>query len=138
PGAPLVGLNVSGLLNYGGYSGKNMFGLKIDYAAMIRTLLAYLIVEKGARVVLVPHVHGTPGRSGDFEGDQRVCSQLYEEMKYKYPGKLFVVQEIRTTPEIKYVIGHCDLFIGSRMHACIAALSLKVPAVALSYTDEFK
>lgn len=138
PGPPLVGLNVSGLLNSGGYSGKNMFGLKIDYPGVIRALLVYLIAEKGARVVLVPHVYGEQGPAGDFESDQRACTQLYEEMKGIYPGKLFVVQGIRTAPEIKFVIGHCDLFIGSRMHACIAALSLEVPAVALSYSDKFK
>src|SRR6266404_970761 len=138
PGTPLIGLNVSGLLNSGGYNGKNMFALKIDYASMIRNLLAYLIAEKGTRVVLVPHVHGEPGPAGDFESDECACTQLYEAMKETYPGKLFVVQGIRTTSEIKYVIGHCDLFIGSRMHACIAALSLEVPAVALSYSDKFR
>jgi colanic acid/amylovoran biosynthesis protein len=135
---PLVGLNVSGLLNSGGYSGSNMFGLKVDYPAMVRRLVEYVISEKGARVLLVPHVHGEPGSSGDLESDERACSQLYEELKAKFPGKLFLVEGIRTTPEIKYVIGCCDLFIGSRMHACIAALSLEVPAIALSYSDKFK
>jgi colanic acid/amylovoran biosynthesis protein len=137
PGAPLIGLNVSGLLASGGYNGKNMFGLKMDYASMIRDLVAYLIAEKGARVVLVPHVHGEPGPAGDLESDEHACTQLYEGMKEKYPGKIFVVRGIRTTPEIKFVIGHCDLFIGSRMHSCIAALSLGIPGIALSYSDKF-
>jgi colanic acid/amylovoran biosynthesis protein len=39
--------------------------------------------------------------------------------------------------EMKYLIGQCDFFIGSRMHACIAALSQGVPAVGLAYSRKF-
>ena len=39
--------------------------------------------------------------------------------------------------ELKWVIGRTDFFIGSRMHACIAALSQSVPAVGLAYSDKF-
>jgi len=39
--------------------------------------------------------------------------------------------------EMKYLIGQCDFFIGSRMHACIAALSQGVPAVGLAYSNKF-
>jgi polysaccharide pyruvyl transferase WcaK-like protein len=38
---------------------------------------------------------------------------------------------------MKYLIGQCDFFIGSRMHACIAALSQGVPAVGLAYSRKF-
>lgn len=40
--------------------------------------------------------------------------------------------------EIKGVIGQCDFFIGSRMHACIAALSQGVPCVGVAYSDKFE
>ena len=36
--------------------------------------------------------------------------------------------------QLKHAISHCDLFIGARTHAVIAALSSGVPAVALSYS----
>jgi polysaccharide pyruvyl transferase WcaK-like protein len=39
--------------------------------------------------------------------------------------------------EIKYLIGQCDFFLGSRMHACIGALSQCVPAVGLAYSGKF-
>ena len=39
--------------------------------------------------------------------------------------------------EIKYIIGLCDFFIGSRMHACIAALSQSIPAVGIAYSKKF-
>ena len=37
----------------------------------------------------------------------------------------------------KAVIGQCDFFIGSRMHACIAALSQGVPCVGVAYSMKF-
>jgi len=40
--------------------------------------------------------------------------------------------------EIKYIIGLCDFFIGSRMHACIAALSQCVPTVGIAYSRKFR
>ena len=39
--------------------------------------------------------------------------------------------------EIKYIIGRCDFFIGSRMHACIGALSQSIPAIGISYSRKF-
>jgi polysaccharide pyruvyl transferase WcaK-like protein len=39
--------------------------------------------------------------------------------------------------EVKWVIGQCNFFIGSRMHACIAAISQCVPAVGLAYSRKF-
>jgi polysaccharide pyruvyl transferase WcaK-like protein len=40
--------------------------------------------------------------------------------------------------EIKGVIGLCDFFIGSRMHACIAALSQGIPTVGVAYSRKFE
>ena len=40
--------------------------------------------------------------------------------------------------EIKGLIGLCHFFIGSRMPACIAALSQGVPAVGIAYSQKFR
>jgi polysaccharide pyruvyl transferase WcaK-like protein len=39
---------------------------------------------------------------------------------------------------MKALIGRCDLFLGSRMHACIAAISQHVPTVGLAYSNKFR
>jgi polysaccharide pyruvyl transferase WcaK-like protein len=39
--------------------------------------------------------------------------------------------------EMKYVIGQCDFFLGSRMHACIGAISQAIPTVGLAYSGKF-
>jgi polysaccharide pyruvyl transferase WcaK-like protein len=128
----LVGFNVSGLLFMGGYTRDNMFGLKVDYVGLVRELIAYLIREKNARVLLVPHVLGEHS-----ESDASVCERLYDTLKEEFPGRIGYVRGWYNQSEIKHVIGQCDFFIGSRMHACIAAVSQNIPAVAIAYSDKF-
>jgi len=132
--SPVVGLNVSGLLFMGGYTQNNMFGLKVDYRKLVYDVIEHLVRQKDATVLLVPHVFGT---KEDAESDSAVCELLYAELKQKYQNRLYVARGNYDQGGIKYIIGRCDLFIGSRMHACIAALSQNVPAVAIAYSNKF-
>ena len=129
-----VGLNVSGLLWMGGYTQNNQFALKTDYRLLVERLIDYLIREKDARVVLIPHVFGEEKGS---ESDQTVCETLYQNLKSRYANKLFLARGKYDQSEIKYIIGLCDFFIGSRMHACIAALSQGIPTVPVAYSKKF-
>ena len=38
------------------------------------------------------------------------------------------------TAQLKYLISHFKIFIGARMHAAIAALSLNIPTITISYS----
>ncbi|HLX43618.1 MAG TPA: polysaccharide pyruvyl transferase family protein [Bryobacteraceae bacterium] len=129
---PLVGLNISGLLYIGGYKRDDAFGFQDKYIKFSYQVIDWFIQEKNARVLLVPHCLGT----GD-ESDSVACERLYEELKAKYPGMLGVVRGRYATAEMKYIIGQCDFFVGSRMHACIAALSQGIPAIAVAYSRKF-
>lgn len=129
---PLVGLNISGLLFMGGYTRDNMFGLRVDYRQFSTDLIELLAEKKGASILLIPHVWGR-----DMESDTGACEQLYEELKNKYPGRLGLLRGQYNQHEIKYVIGKCDFLIGARMHACIAAVSQRIPAVCIAYSDKF-
>ena len=131
---PLAGINISGLLFNGGYTGDNMFGLRADYRSLIRNFIEFFITQKDAVVLLVPHVFGTEGGS---ESDWVVCNQLWAELKNKYGPALRLVQGTYDQSELKFIIGKCDFFVGARMHACIAAVSQGVPAVSIAYSDKF-
>jgi polysaccharide pyruvyl transferase WcaK-like protein len=128
----LVGFNVSGLLAMGGYSQNNMFGLSIPYEQLVLRLISFLIEEHSATVLLVPHVFGSSG-----ENDVAACEHIYNMLRGKHEGKIGLLLGVDTYDEVKYVIGTCDFFIGSRMHACIGALSQSVPAVSIAYSDKF-
>lgn len=131
---PLVGFNISGLLYIGGYTRDNMFGLRINYRKFVYDLIEFLIMEKGTSVLLVPHVFGMDAES---ESDQFVSERIFEELKDRYRGHLGLVRGTYNQSEIKYVISRCDFFIGSRMHACIAAVSQCIPASCVAYSDKF-
>jgi polysaccharide pyruvyl transferase WcaK-like protein len=131
---PLIGLNASGLLITGGYSGNNMFGLKVDYWQLIETVLSRLFAEPANQVLLVPHVFGPEENS---ESDVAACKQIMSRFSGQYEGRLHYFPGNFGHHETKYLIGQCDFFLGSRMHACIGALSQCVPAVGLAYSRKF-
>ncbi len=131
----LVGLNVSGLLFMDETKRNGRFGLRVSYHELVNRLIAFCIEEKQATVLLVPHVFGTDPRS---ESDQLVCEELYSRLKEKYKGRLDLVRGTCDQNELKHWIGRCDLFLGSRMHACIAAVSQQVPTIGLAYSGKFE
>ena len=108
------------------------FGLRMNYATSVRGLIELLIVRKRATVLLIPHVFGQ-----DDESDTIVCARVYESLKEKYPGMVGWLRSSHNQSEIKYIIGQCDFFVGSRMHACMGAISQYVPTVAIAYSDKF-
>jgi polysaccharide pyruvyl transferase WcaK-like protein len=129
---PIVGLNVSGLLCKSGGDFGRSAGFVVDYDQLIREIIAHLIGACGASVFLVPHVLGE-GR----ESDVLLCKRLYEELGPRFGSFLGATSILGDQHNLKYLIGSCDFFIGSRMHACIAAVSQCVPAVSLAYSSKF-
>ncbi len=127
---PLVGLNVSGLLFMGGYNRDNMFGLNGDYQNLMRALIRWFTREAGVDLVLVSHVTG-------WENDAKACKELHDELSDACGGRLHLADPECGHREIKWLIGHCDFFLGARMHACIAALSQGVPAIGMAYSRKF-
>jgi polysaccharide pyruvyl transferase WcaK-like protein len=134
-GVPLVGLNVSGLLLMGGYTRDNAFGLRTDYESLVYDLIKFLILRKDANVLLIPHVLGP---AAGAESDAIACERVYGTVQQAYRGRLGILRGTYDQHEIKHVIGRCEFFIGSRMHACIAALSQHVPSVSIAYSDKFR
>lgn len=130
---PLIGINISGLLYAGGYNGKNMFSLKSEYSTMIADLVKHMLINTDAHVLLVPHVLGK-----DIETDLTACRHLAEALPQEMASRVHLLQGALSAGLAKSVIGRCDFFIGSRMHACIAALSQGVPAIGLAYSDKFQ
>jgi len=132
----LIGLNISGLLYNGGYTQDNMFGLKCDYRRLISRLLEVFLAEENIAVVLVPHVFPPPQMA--VESDPAASRLIYDQFKDKYPRRIFFLDSPCDQAQVKYIIGLCDFFIGSRMHACIAALSQNIPTIGLAYSDKFQ
>jgi len=130
----LVGLNASGLLWSGGFTRDNMFDLRVNYPDLLGGVIERLMQNENVVILLVPHVF-SPERT--VEDDPHACRQLYDSVRARYSDRVFLLDGAYDQNQIKYLIGTCDFFIGSRMHSCIAALSQCVPALGLAYSRKF-
>jgi polysaccharide pyruvyl transferase WcaK-like protein len=129
-GETLIGINISGLM----YHGAHMFGLQLDYRTFVKSLVEQILLDPSNRILLVPHTFGAEGR---VESDPSACRDLQRRLSPLLRDRVHLVTAEYDQHGIKGVIGMCDFFIGSRMHACIAALSQGIPAVGVAYSRKF-
>jgi len=134
-GKQLIGLNISGLLYHGGYTRDNMFGLKCDYPALVKEIIAIFTRMDNQHVLLVPHV--LPSTDLEVEDDFLAAGLALKELPPETQQKVILLEKGYDQNETKYIIGLCDFFLGARMHATIAAISQRIPAVALAYSRKF-
>lgn len=92
-------------------------------------IVDYLVEKLDATVVLIPH-------DTDPVLDDRIIAREVLE-RAKRPERVRLITGDHSASELKATIGQCDLFIGGKMHANIAALSMQVPTVAIQYGHKF-
>lgn len=124
-----VGINVSGLLMNGGYTGNNQFGLKVDYPAVITGILDKFTAMPGVEVHLVGHVLAD---TMPVEDDYLANIALQKQ----YP-MVKIAPKFKSPSEAKSYISGLNFFTGARMHACIGAFSSGVPVVPMAYSRKF-
>lgn len=114
-------LNVSGLLWHP--------GPHVDaehYQRVVDELCASLLAQ-GRRVTLLAHVLAGKGPDDD-EPAVRALAERHPDVDVVVPRDLEHVRE---------VVASAQLVVGSRMHACLNALSVGTPAVPLAYSRKF-
>ena len=129
-----IGINVSALLYNGGYNGRNMFNLKVNYKNLVYRLIEELSKIENVEILLVPHVLV---KDIEVEDDYRVSKKIAEELTAKLNKKIKTIDDYYREDELKAIIRGCDFFIGSRMHACIGAISTIVPTSPMAYSRKF-
>jgi polysaccharide pyruvyl transferase WcaK-like protein len=134
PGGVIVGLNVNGMIYSRSHTRNNMFGLKMNYESLLPELIRALLQVQGIELLLVPHTYGWQGIDSDSDASMKVRDALPIELQ----RRIRLVTADYDQHELKGIIGTCDFFIGSRMHACIAALSQSIPCVGIAYSHKFK
>lgn len=135
---PQVGLNVSGLLMNGGYTGQNELGLKVDYVALIHEIIRFFLNHPdGCDVHLVSHVIGDQPKDAAEPGQTEDDYHAAKRLAKVFPQAI-VAPQFQTPSEAKSYIAGLDFFMGARMHACIAAFSSGVPVVPMAYSRKFE
>ncbi len=135
-----IGLNISSLLLNGGYTGNNEFGLREDYQMLVKKIITFFLSHDDTLVMLVPHV--VP-ENMTVENDLMACKRVWNNLSENLKKRTIIVETTDDQPffdecEIKYLIGLCDFFLGSRMHSTIAAISQCIPTIGLAYSKKFE
>ena len=99
-----------------------------EYEISLFEAAKYFIEEMGGKVILFPQVCGPALCDDDRIPARRIYKRLQEE-------ELDAIQVDNPTPPdiLKSAYGFMDLFIGTRMHSNIFALSSNVPVIAIAY-----
>ena len=120
---------MSGLLFNRGYGGDNAFGLQVDYAALMRDLIAKLSARSDVKVHLFSHVVA-PDLPQDDDGP------VADRLAADFAG-VERVANFASPSAAKSFISGMDFVVSGRMHACIAAYSSGVPVVPIAYSRKF-
>ena len=117
-----VVLNVSGLL-----WNNNPHVDSAHYRNTVRELAEQLL-GSGRRVSLLAHVLDSPSPDNDVPAVNALADALGGQSEVIVPDGL---------ESLRAVLGSAQVVIGSRMHACLNALSCGTPAVPLAYSRKF-
>lgn len=129
-----VGFNINGLMLNGGYTGNNQFGLRVNYPDFILSCIHVILTETDYGIVLIPH---TITEGINPESDNLANASIMQRIGGEGAGRLLRLESMHGCNGVKWVITQSRFFIGSRMHACIGALSQGVPCVGFAYSPKF-
>jgi colanic acid/amylovoran biosynthesis protein len=121
---PLIGFSVSRLPGhlFDVSAGRTPGNVELEMAETLDRL-----VEMGLQPVIISHVTGPGERRDDRLEAVRIASLA------KSSSKIITLLGDYTPEEIKGVISRMDVFVGVRMHSCIAGLSMGVPTISIAY-----
>lgn len=125
--AGTIGVSVSRLV---GDKYDRRVGQKGALVGAMSAAIGRLARAEDLRVLIVPHVFG-PSASKD---DRIISRNLRDALPADL--KSHVVEADLRPEELKGIISTCDLFVGTRMHANIAALSSGIPVIAIAYSHK--
>jgi len=122
---PIVGVCVSSMA-------FKQAGGKRYITAMVK-LVRHVVEELNAHVLLIPN-ETFPERFNDVNVAFEILSRIPENIKHK----VLILTRPKTAHELKAAISWCDLVISARYHTIIAALSLGIPTIAISWHHKYR
>jgi len=119
-----------GLNQIVGMTVRKWFREREDQERYERTMAAFvdwLADERRSRTVFLPQVTFVEGNDDDREAARDVVSLMVHQNSVR------IIGDELSPEEIKWLCGRVDIFVGTRMHSNIFALSLGIPTLAISY-----
>lgn len=127
PGRPLLGVSLSHLVK-SKYDKNNPHSDTVHFEDLFASILDDLSIRYGLDILFIPHVTG-PSKNKD---DRNIHLSISTRMKTNF----HLLNIDYAASELKGIIGLCEMMIGARMHANIAALSNHIPTMAVAYSHK--
>lgn len=120
---PLLGMT---LMNWGAQS--RLFAAQPDYEAGMAAAARAFVERHGGTVVLFPQVTGP-----SLPDDDRVPARRMRDRLADLGGRVVLVDEPVEAKTLQSAYGLMDLFVGTRLHSNLFALTAGTPVVAIAY-----
>ncbi len=125
-GRKYAGVSVSNLIFR--YARMDSLDARGAYISQMAQFCDYLVEQHDMDILFISHV--TIPRN-----DDRIISrEVHQQMRAS--NRAIVVEEELNAAQWKGLLGECVLFVGSRMHAAIGAISQKVPTILIAYNHK--
>jgi len=130
-GSPIYGINAIFTSKF--FSDKSIQS-QTNYLDFYRNLIKALLVRHpNARFVFIPHDYRPNGI-----GEGPVLEQLYYSLPTSIQSQIYLLTKQYSAAEIKWLAGHLDFIVSSRMHLAIAAIGQSTPVFCFEYQGKFQ
>jgi colanic acid/amylovoran biosynthesis protein len=120
---PVLGITA---ISWGAQTGQHT--LQTQYETALAGAIRHFIEHMGGKAVFFPQVTGAAASADDRLPARRVIACLSD-----LNGKVILIDPPPAPAVLKAAYGLMDVFIGTRMHSNIFALSASVPVLAIAY-----
>lgn len=93
-------------------------------------IIDYMTEVLNLEVILIAHARG-----GNMIDD--ITDLEKYQTSAKNPSRVKLIRNDYGPDEIKGIISHLDLLISTKMHACIAGLSMGIPTIAIAWSHKY-
>lgn len=107
-------------------------GIAPHYDSLMTEFVRWLL-DQNYRVLLIPHTHQAHKPS---DNDLGLALQVFENLSIGSEPCL-VVQDDLPPDELKTLISRSHVFVGSRYHSLVAALSTGVPSLSVGWSHKY-
>ncbi len=127
-GRPLVGITTR---TWDFHEARGGNARRDKYKAALAFLTCRVVEKIDGEVIFFPQVTFGP------LDDDRVASRVVcDSLPLHVRQRVHLIEDSLDVQEIKGMVGCMDLFVGTRMHSNIFALSQRVPCVAIAYENK--
>ena len=103
-----------------------------DYSDKIKDLFIHVINKHNARVYIFPHVQVDESDISSHS-DIKKAFEIYFSIPDEYKSKITILYDNYDPFELKELYSKMDVFIGTRLHSAIFAITENVPVINISY-----